>query len=41
MFKKAQFAADFNTINAPAGCLFVRGIEVFESTANTEGNGNG
>ena len=28
-----------NTINAPAGCLFVRGIEVFESTANTEGNG--
>jgi hypothetical protein len=28
-----------NTINAPAGCLFVRGIEVFESVANTEGNG--
>ena len=32
-------AANDNTINAPAGCMFIRGIEVFNSTANTEGNG--
>ena len=30
---------DDNTINAPAGCVFVRGVEVFDSTANTEGKG--
>ena len=30
---------DDNTINAPAGCVFVRGVEVFNSTANTEGKG--
>jgi len=30
---------DNNTINAPAGCVFVRGVEVFNSTANTEGKG--
>ena len=32
-------AIDDNTINAPAGCIFVRGVEVFNSTANTEGKG--
>ena len=32
-------ATDNNTINAPAGCVFVRGVEVFNSTANTEGTG--
>ena len=37
--QEGTLAANVNTINAPAGCLFVRGIEVFESTANTEGNG--
>ena len=37
--QEGALAADDNTLNAPAGCLFVRGIEIFESTANTEGNG--
>ena len=37
--QEGTLAANDNTLNAPAGCLFVRGIEVFESTANTEGNG--
>ena len=37
--QEGTLAANDNTINAPAGCLFVRGIEVFNSTANTEGNG--
>ena len=38
--QEGTLAANDNTINAPAGCLFVRGIEVFESTANTERNGS-
>lgn len=33
-----NFAADDNTINAPAGCLFVRGVEVFDSTSSITGN---
>ena len=37
--QEGALAADDNTLNAPAGCLFVRGIEIFESTANTEGTG--
>ena len=37
--QEGTLAANDNTINAPAGCMFVRGIEVFNSTANTEGNG--
>jgi hypothetical protein len=37
--QEGTLAANDNTINAPAGTLFIRGIEVFESTANTEGNG--
>jgi len=38
--QEGTLVADDNTINAPAGCLFVRGIEVFNSTSNTEGNGS-
>jgi len=37
--QEGSLAADDNTINAPAGCLFVRGIEVFNSTSATTGNG--
>ena len=37
--QEGTLAANDNTINAPAGCMFIRGIEVFNSTANTEGNG--
>ena len=44
--KEGQFAADDNTLNMPGsgthgltGTMFVRGIEVFNSTANTEGKG--
>ena len=33
-----NFAADDNTINAPAGCLFVRAVEVFDSTSSLDGN---
>jgi hypothetical protein len=33
-----NFALDDNTINAPAGCLFVRGVEVFDSTSVVTGN---
>ena len=35
----AGLAVDDNTINVPAGCVFVRGVEVFNSTANTDGKG--
>ena len=37
--QEGTLATDDNTINAPAGTLFVRGIEVFNSTANTTGTG--
>ena len=44
--KEGQFAADDNTLNMPGsgthgltGTMFVRGIEVFNSTATTEGKG--
>jgi len=37
--QEGVLAADDNTINSPAGALFIRGVEVFNSTANTEGNG--
>ena len=37
--QEGNLVADDNTINSPAGALFIRGVEVFESTANTEGNG--
>jgi len=36
---EAQFATDFNSITMPVGLLFVRGIEVYESTANTNDQG--
>ena len=36
---QGTFVADDNTINVPAGAVFIRGIEVFESTANTNGVG--
>ena len=36
---QGQFATDFNTITMPISALFVRGIEVFNSTANTNGQG--
>ena len=37
--QEGTLAANDNTINAPAGCVFIRGVEVFNSTANTQGNG--
>jgi len=43
---EGTLAANDNTINSPGkgskgatGALFIRGVEVFNSTANTEGNG--
>ena len=36
---EAQFATDFNSITMPAGLLFVRGIQVFDSTTATTGEG--
>ena len=36
---EAQFAQDFNSITVPTKALFVRGVEVFNSTATT-GQGN-
>jgi len=36
---EGSFATDDNTINAPAQCLFVRGVEVFDSTSVTTGKG--
>ena len=36
---EAQFATDFNTITMPTGTLFVRGIQVFDSTTATTGEG--
>ena len=38
--QEGTLAADDNTINAPAGTLFVRGIEVFNSTSSSAGNGS-
>tara|TARA_R110001592_G_scaffold78958_1_gene236440 strand:- start:27 stop:776 length:750 start_codon:yes stop_codon:yes gene_type:complete len=37
--QEGTFAADDNTINSPAGALFIRGVEVFNSTSATTGNG--
>jgi len=36
---QAQFATDFNTITMPTKLLFVRGIQVFDSTTATTGEG--
>ena len=38
--QEGTLVADDNTINSPAGALFIRGVEVFNSTANTTGNGS-
>jgi len=38
--QEGTLAANNNTINAPAGALFIRGIEVFNSTSTSEGNGS-
>ena len=35
----AQLATDYNSINVPAGCLFVRAVEVFDSTSDRTGKG--
>ena len=37
--QEQQFVNDKNTINSPAGAQFIRGVEVFDSTVNTEGTG--
>ncbi len=37
--QEGTLAADDNTINSPAGALFIRGVEVFKSTANSNGDG--
>ena len=38
--QEGTLVADDNTINSPAGALFIRGVEVFNSTANTTGTGS-
>ena len=35
----AQLATDYNRINVPAGCLFVRAVQVFDSTSSRTGKG--
>jgi len=40
LVQEGTLSTDNNTINVPAGALFVRGVEVFNSTANTEGSGS-
>ena len=37
--QEGTLSTDNNTINSPAGALFIRGVEVFNSTANTTGSG--
>ena len=37
--QEGTLSTDNNTINSPAGALFIRGVEVFNSTANTAGTG--
>jgi hypothetical protein len=37
--QEGTLAADTDNINVPAGALFIRGIEVFDSTANSNGAG--
>ena len=38
--QEGTLSTDNNTINLSAGALFVRGVEVFNSTANTTGTGS-
>ena len=37
--QEGTLSTDNNTINAPDGALFIRGVEVFDSTANSNGTG--
>jgi len=39
LVQEGTLSTDNNTINSPAGALFIRGVEVFNSTANTTGTG--
>ena len=36
---EAQFATDFNSITVPTKALFIRGVQVFDSTTATTGEG--
>ena len=36
---EAQFATDFNSITVPTKALFIRGVQVFDSTSTTTGEG--
>jgi hypothetical protein len=38
--QEGTLVADDNTINSPAGALFIRGVEVFNSTVDSTGNGS-
>ena len=38
--QEGTLAADDNTINSPAGALFIRGVEVFNSTTASTGTGS-
>jgi len=37
--QEGNLANDVNNIRVPAGALFIRGVEIFNSTANTTGTG--
>ena len=37
--QEGTLSTDNNTINSPAGALFIRGVEVFNSTTNSTGTG--
>ena len=39
LYKKVHYLRIIILLNVPAGALFIRGIEVFNSTANTTGTG--
>ena len=36
---EAQFVTDFNSITVPTKALFIRGVQVFDSTTATTGEG--
>ena len=38
--QEGTLSTDNNTINSPAGALFIRGVEVFNSTVDSTGNGS-
>ena len=37
--QKLNLATDYNSITVPAGCLFVRAVQVFDSTTASTGQG--